>query len=183
MPPKTLHLVRHAEGYHQITPDGDNIRDPDLTPYGIDVQCAHLREIFPSHAAVSLLCSSPMRRAIRTALTAFAPEVTRGMRIRALPDAQEARNVASDTGVGAAELRKTFADDVVDYALVTGDWYHKSGPYATDMASLQARARRLRRYLRDDCEGEEVVLVTHGLFAHYLTGNIDESGRQTGQSI
>jgi len=181
MPPKTLHLVRHAEGYHQITPGGDSIRDPDLTPYGIDVQCAHLRDIFPSHGSVSLLCASPLRRAIRTALVAFAPEVQRGMRVRALPDAQEARDVPSDTGVGAEELRKTFADDVVDYRLVAADWYAKAGLHATDVASLRARARRLRRYLRDDCEGDEVVLVTHGLFAHYLTGNIDEHGEQTGQ--
>lgn len=84
----------------------------------------------------------------------------------------------SDTGSDAAVLKAKFGE-TVDLGLVGEGWYVKEGANGTEDRVVKERARRLRRWLRG--RGEEcLVLVTHGLFAHYVTGHIDENGGQTG---
>lgn len=177
--PQTLHIVRHAQGYHQLPLDHPDTtqRDPELTTYGIE-QAVHFSQSFPHHGEIDLLCASPMKRTIRTALVAFEQDVTAGRHIVLLPDAQEATADASDTGSEVAELQRVFGD-VIDVRLVEGKWYEKAGAQAIELGALRARAARLRKWLRSQ-EKESVVLVTHGLFAHYLTGNIQDDGGQTG---
>lgn len=179
-PDSTIHLVRHAQGYHQLPlshPDV-NLRDPELTPYGRE-QCQRFCAQFTRHEEVNLLCASPMRRAILTALLAFEPEVARGMTILALPDAQEATDVPSDTGSTPSTLTQEFGDQV-DCQNLSDEWFVKAGYNAVDQVSLFARARALRRLLRER-EEKEIVLVTHGYFAHFITGNIDGNGEQIGE--
>lgn len=182
-PDSTIHLIRHAQGYNQLPqshPD-TNVRDPVLTPYGRE-QCYQLRTQFPRHKEVDLLCASPLRRTLLTTLLAFEPEVAqRGMQIVALPDAQEGTDVPSETGSPLSVLKQEFGDQQIDYSNLSDDWYVKTGRNAVDRGSLFARARALRRWLRDR-EEKEIVLVTHGYFAHFITGNIDEhNGEQTGE--
>lgn len=90
MPP-TLHLVRHAEGYHNVAYHGESIHDPFLTDHGVE-QCKELRDTFPYHDLVDLLMASPMKRAIQTCKLSFQPCVDRGMTILLVPLAQEASN-------------------------------------------------------------------------------------------
>jgi hypothetical protein len=52
------------------------------------------------------------------------------------------------------------------------------GEYANSPVALNARAAKLRRFIRDR-EESEVVLVSHGFFNHYLTGDVNEKGEQT----
>ncbi|KAL2115950.1 hypothetical protein VTJ04DRAFT_10205 [Mycothermus thermophilus] len=71
MSPKIyIHLVRHAQGYHNLHPSNHTLPDPELTPLGVD-QCRQLRESFPYHDVVTHLVASPMRRTLRTCLLAF----------------------------------------------------------------------------------------------------------------
>lgn len=120
-----------------------------------------------------------MRRTILTALLAFEPEVARGMKIITLPEAQEATDVPSDTGNPPSTLMKEFGDQV-DYSNLSDDWYVKDGRNATDRLSLFARAKALRWWVRERPENE-IVVLTHGYFAHFITGNIDENGEQIGE--
>ena len=121
-----------------------------------------------------------MRRTLLTALLAFEPEVMRGLKIVAVADAQEATHAPSDTGSPPSTLMKEFGDHRIDYRNLSDEWYVKTGRNAVDHKSLFARARALRRWLRER-EEKVIVLVTHGYFAHFVTGNIDEKGGQVGK--
>ena len=68
--PIYLHLVRHAQGYHNLSAANHTLPDPDLTPLGKE-QCAALRRAFPLHDKVTYLVASPMRRTLYTCLYAF----------------------------------------------------------------------------------------------------------------
>lgn len=118
-----------------------------------------------------------MRRALETTLIAFDPCISRGLRILALPLAQEATSEISDTGSDVPTLTALF-DHHVDFRYLTPGWNDKSGDMATDVTSTKARARKLRGWIKGRGE-REAVLVSHGRFAHFLTGDVDENGEQT----
>lgn len=179
-PPSTVHIVRHAEGFHQLPRDHPDtlIRDPSLTPRGVE-QSKLFCEHFPYHDATELLCASPLRRTVQTASLAFAPEVQRGLKILAVADAQEATDAPSDTGSDKTRLVSEFGD-LLDVSLLRDAWYEKVGENGTDQAALRERARRLRSFLRQRPESV-VVLVSHGAFAHYITEHVDPEGHQTGK--
>lgn len=182
-PYSTLHLVRHAEGYHQLPRDHPHvhIRDALLTETGKQ-QAKEFCSTFPYHDRTDLLCASPLQRTLQTAQLAFAPELGRGMTILAVPEAMEAGPDPSDTGSPASNLRKNFDSGVVDFHLLTEDWFVKAGINAPNDPHLRERARRLRHFLRARPE-KNIVLVTHGLFAHYVTEHVDPDGHQTGKPI
>lgn len=180
-PNSTIHLVRHAEGYHQLPRDHPDvqIRDAALTDNGIQ-QSKDFGDRFPYHERTDLLCASPLTRTIQTAEYAFVPELKRGMTILAIPEAQEGQDDPSSTGSPASELRAKFSGHPVDFNLLGEDWYRKEGINAFEDHALHERARKLRWFLKDRPE-EHIVLVTHGLFAHYITEHVDPEGHQTGK--
>lgn len=200
MPP-IIHLVRHAQGYHDLEPQALNkfIHDPDLTPHGID-QCTAFRDAFKHHHELDLVCASPLRRTLQTARASFEPALGHSApaKILALPDAQECTDNPSDTGHPTDRLEHDCAS-WVDLAECWRSpyWYRKVGRYAFERDALIARARRLRRWLRERPErhiavvshGQSIIDVTlgitangfrQGIFLHYVTDNIDEHGNQTG---
>ena len=66
----------------------------------------------------------------------------------------------------------------MDFSNVHENWFAHEGEYATTPEALSARARKLRRFVRRRPESE-VVLVSHGFFNHYVTGDVNEKGEQT----
>lgn len=94
----------------------------------------------------------------------------------ALPYAEEASDAPSDTGRDPEELLAEFPDQV-DFNHVKHGWWLHEGEYAVTPKALQARAAKLRRFIRDRPE-KEVVLVAHGFFNHYLTNEVDDNGKQ-----
>lgn len=58
-----------------------------------------------------------------------------------------------------------------------GWWVHE-GEFAFEPKALLARAAKLRRWIKNRPE-REIVLVAHGYFNHYVTGDVDEEGYQT----
>lgn len=186
-----LHIMRHGQGYHSIATNGHDIRDPHLTGLG-QAQCRERQAAFDRHEQVGtqslsrritddlqveLLLASPLRRALQTCLISMAPCVDRGLTIIALPMAEEASAAASDTGSPIEYLKAEFTSKV-DFDHVQQGWFVHEGEYATDPVALRLRAAKLRRWIRDRPE-KEVVLVAHGFFNHYLTGDVDEKGEQT----
>lgn len=156
MPKIYVHLVRHAQGFHNLCEANHTLPDPDLTDLGKQ-QCAKLQETFSSeqHDKVTHLVASPMRRTIYTCLLGFAPAIARLAGngngrggIIALPDLQEISLFPCDTGSEVEDLLREFKNGEVDFGRVQEGWNDK-GPgseYAPEMRKLEARARRARRF-------------------------------------
>lgn len=194
-----IHLVRHAQGFHNLNSINEAIPDPYLTPKG-QAQCAALRAAFPHHDTLTHLVASPMRRTLLTCHHAFHHHQPRGqsdgsdeqpqpqrLRIAALPLVQEISTNPCDVGSEPAVLRAEYGDLrddgagwLDDTALVRG-WNDKTSegsPYAPRPERLEERARAARRWLRDlgrnHGDGDaEIAVVTHGGFLHFLTQDWD----------
>jgi broad specificity phosphatase PhoE len=178
MAPRTVHFIRHAQGYHNLE-NNENIPDPDLTPKGRK-QCEHLASVFPYFDRIDLVCASPIRRAIQTALISMEPFLQSGKNtIVALPLAQEATDKPSNTPSDLGRLKTEFGD-LVDFhrcSDIYTDYASKQGRWSPDGASLKARAQELRMFLRDRTE-DEIAVVSHGDFLHFVSGDTDENGNQ-----
>ncbi|KAI0541979.1 histidine phosphatase superfamily [Xylaria digitata] len=178
-----IHLVRHAQGYHNLSHENQWIRDPDLTDLG-KKQCEELCKNFPYHDKITHLFASPIRRTIFTCQFSFAPAVTGGKKIVALQDTQEVSLYPCDVGSDVEPLKKEFGD-LVDFTLLTDDWNKKTpdSKYHPDPQKLEARARDarlwLREFLKDVSDDAHVVLVTHGGILHFITE--DWSGLNPGR--
>jgi len=178
MPKTTIHCVRHAQGYHNLSEANYILPDPSLTTLG-EAQCEALRKVFPYHGRITHLVASPLRRTLYTCLLGFEAEVKSGKKIIALPELQETSDVPCDTGSDPAKLQEEFGTGqwkgTVDLSFVHEGWNHKAAntKWAPSAAKIEARAREARRLLRDlamkSGAEAEIVVVTHGGFLHYFT--------------
>ena len=159
----TIHLVRHAQGFHNLSIENESMQDPDLTPLG-EEQCAALRKEFPHHDKLTKLFASPMRRTVYTCLHAFGREDLKP--IIAMPVFQEVSANPCDTGSAVAKVQAEF-QGIADYSRVEDSWTDK-GPdseYEPSVEKLTARGLKARRALRDLVSGDEhIVVVSHGGF-------------------
>lgn len=178
--PKRLHLLRHGQGYHQLEPTSKNqyLPDPALTPEGI-AKCNSFAAAFPKSITLDLICSSPLRRSIQTAQHCFADNLSQTPPIVLLPYAQETTDLPSDTGSDRAVLERQFGD-AVDARLVEEGWNGNEGIYAPTPEALRERAKKLRGWLSERSE-DEVAMVGHGNFWHWVTGEVDAEGNQTSE--
>ncbi|EAW11318.1 uncharacterized protein ACLA_090110 [Aspergillus clavatus NRRL 1] len=176
MPP-VIHLVRHAQGVHNLCTANHVVHDPLLTDLGNE-QCRQLRQRFPFHDQVELVTASPLRRTIYTAYESFKPVFAKhtDMKLVLLPDVQETSDVACDTGSDPDALQKEMDEKrvPVDLSLVHEGWNTKTGRYAPTNAAIKNRAREARRWLKARPE-KEIVVVTHGGFLHYFTEDWEDS--------
>ena len=194
--PTYIHLVRHAQGFHNLSRANQALPDPDLTPLGKE-QCARLAQTFPLHAQLTHLVASPLRRTLYTCLLSFAPALDGSSassnptarappkQVIALPELQELSPMPCDVGSARAALDAEFGPaGQVDLRLVGEGWNDKSGAsaFAPVMGRLEARARKARVWLRElgrEFEAAHpgvdahVAVVTHGGFLHFLTGDWD----------
>ncbi|KAM0723920.1 hypothetical protein Q7P37_000911 [Cladosporium fusiforme] len=181
MPP-TVHLVRHAQGFHNLCDANTVLRDPLLTPEG-NFQCGQLQQRFPHHAGVELIVSSPIRRTIYTSLMGFSEDIKKkNITIIALPELQETSDLPCDTGLDPEELVKEFAGKPVDLSLVRRGWNIKKGKWSTEPHAISERARVAREWLRDRQE-KEIVVVTHGSHRPYhaaIVANAFATATETG---
>lgn len=182
-----IYLVRHAQGYHNLSLENQQIPDPDLTPLG-ESQCDELCKKFDAHDKITHLVASPIRRTLHTCLRSFAPVVQSGKKVIALPDAQEISRFPSDIGSEPSKLKEEFGDSV-DFSLVQVGWNDKSSRsrnYPVP-AKLKARSLAVRLWLRDLVnkagEDAQVVLVTHGGILHFLTQDWDGASPERGMYL
>lgn len=180
----TIHLVRHAQGFHNLSIENEQMQDPDLTPLG-EEQCAALRKEFPHHDKLTKLFASPMRRTVYTCLHAFGTDELKP--IVTFPVFQEVSANPCDIGSPVAKVQSEF-EGIADYSNVEESWTDK-GPdseYEPTLEKLTARGLKARKLLRDRASGDEhIVVVSHGGFLHFLTDDwygVPE-GRATGWSV
>lgn len=179
-----IHLVRHGQGFHQLEPlqEHRQIHDPSLTELGVR-RCDGFNKHFPDYIHIDLVCASPMRRTIQTAMHCFHDRIpqTPTQQIFLLPLAQENTAEPCDVGSDTASIMREFGD-LVDTTRVEAGWNSKQGVYAPTPEALVARARQLRLWLRDRPE-REIVVVGHGAFWDYVIGSIREDGYQLGRLL
>ncbi|PQK08179.1 hypothetical protein BB8028_0001g02580 [Beauveria bassiana] len=181
----TIHLVRHAQGFHNLSVENETMHDPDLTPLG-EQQCLDLRSEFPHHALVAHLVASPMRRTLWTCIRAFGDGPAAPYPIIALDTLQELSDMPSDTGSPVAALAGEFGSKVDLSRVRDGLWTDKFGdtPFEPTKDKIEARAREARRTLRDIAglqTDKHIVVVSHGAFLHFLTDEYQDipSGNAT----
>ncbi|KAI5464057.1 histidine phosphatase superfamily [Mariannaea sp. PMI_226] len=167
----TIHFVRHAQGFHNLSHEAEQLHDPDLTPLGLE-QCAHLRAIFPHHANITKLIASPMRRTVYTCLHAFGTQHPTLLPITALPIFQEISLQPCDVGTPVDKAAAEFAGKA-DYSQVEASWIEKGSdsPYEPTLEKLLARGKQGRLTLREIAGNgdDHIVVVTHGGILHFLT--------------
>ena len=158
----TLHCVRHAQGYHNLSVANHNMHDPLLTSYG-EEQCRALQKNFPDMRSVDLVVASPLKRTINTALIAFEPVLMeKGLKVIALPELQETSDLPCDTGSSLEEITRDYEGKPVDLSLVKPGWDSKRMKWAPTATAIEKRARDARMWLMQRPE-KEIVLVSHGL--------------------
>lgn len=185
----TIHLVRHAQGFHNLNATNHQIPDPYLTPLGRQ-QCAELGRQFPHHDKITHLVASPMRRTLLTCLLSFAPAVSSGTKIVALPLVQELSGLPCDIGSEPEVLHAEYGH-VAEFDIVPKGWNDKSSPqspWAPEIAKLEERAREARLWLRTlgreaKAQDPDIVVVTHGGFLHFLTQDWDGMDMAKGQFV
>ncbi|EGX43910.1 hypothetical protein AOL_s00210g357 [Orbilia oligospora ATCC 24927] len=193
MPPRLIHLVRHAQGYHNLNWQ-HHLRDPTLTDLGHS-QCQILASNFPYHNSITHIICSPLKRTIQTTLESFYPTITRlvseneDFKIRADPYFQENGEWECDLGSTIPEVQK-FLSTIVDKENVkegtprgyehqshldfsevrtsTPEWPEKRGIFAA--RNVDKRGTYARNFLFENYnEDEEVIIVSHGGYLHVLT--------------
>jgi broad specificity phosphatase PhoE len=159
MPPR-VHLVRHAQGHHNISPEGHALLDPQLTAAGKD-QARRLQQDFPFYGSISLILASPIKRALYTALIGFDEQIRRrGLKVVAMPDLQPTSDRLCDTGVSRHEVAREFEGKPVDLSWVTPGWECKRGRWKTTEEATMKRAREVVEWVAGRGE-EEIVIVSH----------------------
>jgi len=184
--PSTIYLIRHAESAHNVTKDF-SLRDPGLTSQGFD-QASSLATTFPALASTAVILTSPLRRTIETTLAGFGGIIdtnnnNNNKKKKAVvelildPNLQERSDLPCDTGSDPSALRSLFPD--LDFGVLADGWWAKEGRFTADDAAVAARAGAVRKRIgevvrRLEAEGGEkrdVVVVTHGVFMKFLTGD------------
>ncbi|KAF2162284.1 hypothetical protein M409DRAFT_27287 [Zasmidium cellare ATCC 36951] len=175
----TIHCVRHAQGYHNLTTANHHMHDPLLTPYG-EQQCRDLQANFPSQSSIDLIVASPIKRTINTALLSFSHIIAeKNLKVIGLPELQETSDLPCDTGSDVEELKKEFEGKPVDLELVKEGWNNKRGKWAPNSKAIEKRAREARIWLQGRPE-KNIVVVTHGGFLHYFTEDFHDQDKFAG---
>ncbi|KAM0545359.1 hypothetical protein ACHAPJ_011431 [Fusarium lateritium] len=169
--PVTFHLVRHAQGFHNLSREHEKIQDPDLTDLGKQ-QCAALKASFPYNNNLTHFVASPLKRALSTCLLGFAPPAE--IPIVALAELKEVGDAPCDTGSHIELLKRDFPH-LLDLSHVPEAWttVHDWVSWEVKLGQLKERAvgarAALQQLARSLEENEHVVVVTHGAFLHFLT--------------
>ncbi|KAJ5085739.1 hypothetical protein N7532_010510 [Penicillium argentinense] len=162
-----LHLIRHAEATHNPNHD-TTIPDPPLTATGIQ-QSKQLNEDFPYHKKVGLMITSPLRRAVQTALIGFESclegryydhdtvngdirsNTPKGERVtlRLEPEIQAHSSRLCDTGSTPLVLQSEFPSLLWD-EIELGRFPAKEGDFVADMENLERRGGRVKDILRNE---------------------------------
>jgi broad specificity phosphatase PhoE len=91
------------------------------------------------------------------------------------PDLQERSALPCDTGSDRGVLEGAFPG--LDFSILPEGWTSKKGFYAADDEAVEERAEKVRGELRKQLEAlkrgerKDIVVVTHGVFMKFLSGD------------
>ncbi|GAA5901010.1 hypothetical protein JCM6882_006000 [Rhodosporidiobolus microsporus] len=173
MPPRVF-LLRHGEAQHNVAPPDpppDHSQpDPELTSRGI-TQCSSIPSTYPTffgslNADNTVILVSPLKRTMQTLLLGFSsllPSSTdQPVPLEILPQLQECGAYACDLGGPLEETQARFPFPWLDWSHVESapEWNQNKGEFQATEEKNIARARWVRRYLRE-LKCEKVVVVSH----------------------
>jgi broad specificity phosphatase PhoE len=184
-----IYIVRHAESEHNVSKDFSQL-DPSLTALGLE-QAQQLSKTIPDASRnVAVIICSPLRRAIQTTLAGFSNTLDKryfpndsgqgaddGANLLLEADLQERSDLPCDTGSSVDDLKKAFPH--LDFDGLDESWPTKTGRYGPDDSDVRERAVRVTDLLEKwaeklkDESRKGVVVVTHGVFMKFLTGDHD----------
>ncbi|KAI0915458.1 hypothetical protein AcW1_003979 [Taiwanofungus camphoratus] len=169
---KRIYLTRHAQAEHNVEEDY-TIHDAPLTKRGREQAASlHVDTQNTIQKSAELLVTSGLRRTLSTTVIGYATLKKRleaeGKAVIVLPQLQECNNLPCDIGSPREVLEADPEYAGLDFSDLTPDWTSKAGFYAADVATLQARARWNRRWLRARPE-RDIVVVAHGDLLRYIT--------------
>ena len=140
-----------------------------LTPLGRQ-QCVDFARVDPHFQDIpEVILTSAFRRTLSTMLlalpNAFERLAPQG-KVLLLPQLQETHDLPCDTGSDRAVLEATdefkdLAAKGIDWSPLTEDWNKNQGFYAPTVEALAARARWVRKFVRDRPE-TNILLIGHG---------------------
>jgi len=175
-----IHLVRHAEGLHNLRND-TSIDDAPLSERGFDFAEDLGRRLIQAHSnSTGAIICSPLRRTIQTSLAAF-PRILnsvhypansgRGVRdgVKLALDAnlQEIVDLPCNTGSPLTELENEFPELKQEIRTLDVNWYIKTGPTSPIPPDPRRKIEILEqldqtlRALRSGQNGKDVIVVTH----------------------
>ena len=153
------------------------IHDPGLTPSGRE-QARLFPALYEYHIKPTLIVTSPLRRCLQTTSLAFGAMIRSGeVRAVAHPGLQEVSTDPCDTGTPLDALREEFPHiQFPDELFPRNAWprersvqLRKNSTIYDDVPELLlARLVDFRKWLREEVDDEEVVVVTHGGFVHFF---------------
>ncbi|TRM65100.1 histidine phosphatase superfamily [Schizophyllum amplum] len=169
---KRIYLTRHAQAEHNVAEDY-TIPDANLTALGREQSAKlHADTKDSIQQTADLLVTSGLRRTMQTMIIGY-PELRKrleaaGKPVIVLPQLQECNDLPCDTGSNREILEGDPEFAGLDLSTLEPGWNSKKGFYACDAATLQARARWNRRWLRERPENN-IVVVSHGDCLRYIT--------------
>ncbi|KAI5864447.1 histidine phosphatase superfamily [Durotheca rogersii] len=177
----TIHVVRHAQGLHNVPSFGWNTPDPHLTTEGLN-QCAELQRSFPYMDKVVCVLASPSKRAIQTALLAFGQALAAnpshaGRQVVLVPDLREIGNYPCNACSSAEELAEEFSN-AINREYLKDDWNGGGPSNPHSLSEVLARVERARRMILDVAQrwnhagDAHIVVVSHGNLSARLTEDI-----------
>ncbi|KAI0394291.1 hypothetical protein F5Y17DRAFT_264435 [Xylariaceae sp. FL0594] len=169
--PVTLHLMCDA---HYI--DDPVCQDPGLTEYGKH-QCERVAANFTFGDKIDIIYTSPLARAIESAIEAFPQYVESGKAIVPVPMLSERWTYEKDKGHELCVVKFRHSEYKLDYKFITQENWHKIPGQTATAAEFDAkRGAEVRTWLRDVACGRlvgsdptrdaHIVVVTH---QHLLT--------------
>jgi broad specificity phosphatase PhoE len=187
--------LRHAESAHNISKDFSH-PDPPLTPLGLE-QAAKLEQTFPHSAHIGLVVTSPLKRALQTALSGFSHILDKryydsssklgvegGAELIIDPGLQERSALPCDTGSDQDVLSEIFPR--LNFEKLWKGWQVKVGLYSENENVVEERARKVSRGLFEaekglkDREKNGIIVVKHGMFMKYLSEDPANDLRKAG---
>jgi broad specificity phosphatase PhoE len=181
---KTVHIVRHAQGTHNVKKEYRDIRNLDarLTDHGKQ-QCANLAAKSPTLVSEdAVVVSSPLTRCIQTSLHSF-PHLERFLAHENIREtvnyACDRRRVISEIQSDHPEIDFSHVDDHHDaiweyYDDLLGKDHHRERESA-QLYKVAERARTFLQWLEKRPE-EEIVLCSHEAFLRCILNWGQEGG-------
>lgn len=170
---KSIHLIRHGQSvfnaaFDSLTRIDPMIFDAPLSPTGIEQATALRPEVHS--LGVELIVTSPLTRAIQTALHAFGRDHA-PIRIESLH--RERLEHSGDVGRSPKALRTEFPDLAFDH--LDDPWWHFDGRnpqavFAEPEETLLGRVSAFREWLTARPE-TTIAVIGHGTFLNRLTGH------------